>query len=79
MCLWGLNRVLGAIRLAYPEGGGDGPGQGWLRAVRFSSAYGPPEASFDDGVLDLRVTPAGGEKYCLYEHQIRDVLMGSRG
>ena len=75
MCLWGLNRVLGAIGLAFPEGG-DAPPEGWLRLIRFSPTYGLPEAAFENGVLDLRITPSGGEKYCLYEHQIRDVLAG---
>lgn len=74
-CLWGLNRVLGAMGLAYPEGPFDRPPRGWLRGIRYTVCYGLPTATFENGVLELQIMPTNGEKGSLYEHQICDVLV----
>lgn len=76
MCLWGLNRVVGAVGLVFPEGSEERPSEGWLRAVRMTTSYGTGSATFERGVLSVEITPGYGEKGCLYEHQIAAVLRG---
>jgi hypothetical protein len=74
-CLWSLPRVLGAVGLAYPEGG-EGVPEGLIRVVRFVLGYADLNATLKDGVLELSISPMQGEKGCLYEHQVCRVILG---
>lgn len=74
---WGLNRILGAVALAYPQAG-DRPPEGWLHTIRigFSPFESDRRASSTDGLLDMVIAPRYGEKACLTEQQLCNVLCG---
>ena len=74
-CVWGLPRVLGAIRLAYPKGGEPVP-EGLIRVIRIAFGFGNTDAVLEDGVLAITLSPIYGEKGCLYEHQLCAVILG---
>ncbi len=74
---WGLNRILGGVAIAYPEGG-ERPPEGWLRTIRigFSVFEHDLRAKCEDGVLDMVILPRYGEKGSLYEQAMCQVLCG---
>jgi hypothetical protein len=74
-CVWGIARVIGAVRLAYPEGGEAAP-EGLVRVLRYRLGYGEKSATLEDGVLTIEISPDRGEQGCLYEHELCRVLLG---
>ena len=74
---WGLNRVLGAVAIAYPQAG-ERPPEGWLHTIRigFSVFEHELRAKCEEGVLDMVIVPRYGEKGCLYEQALCQVLCG---
>lgn len=74
-CVWGLPRLIGAVRLAYPEGAEPVP-EGFIRVIRLNLGYGEREASLDGGVLSMTIQPIAGEKGCFYEHELCRALLG---
>ena len=76
--LWATGRILGAVALACTDESRREKIARELRSVRFDFVNDPDDrgAWFDEGELEVALSPFRGEAGCLYEHEIARELPG---